>query len=192
MKGKFEKIGILSLVLVLALGALGVGFAQWTETLNVGGSASTGSLQLGLTSRGCNDNETGPDVGTISCAQTGGGPGYDYTEYTITVSNAYPGYVGWCCFDIENIGTIPAKVCVPGTYAPQLPMWADVDIDSVLNLGVLPMVLNPGDFYSNRCVTVTINDEGAGINGVLVPCQENSCFSFVITIKAIQWNASCL
>lgn len=190
MKGKFGKIGIISLALVIALAGLGAAFAQWTETLHIGTSASTGYLQLGLTNTGCFDNDGDPGVGLISCAQTGGGPGYDFTEFTITVTNAYPGYVGRCTFDIENTGTIPAKICVPGTYAPLLPEWADVDIDQVLNLGVLPRTIYVGQSYPGRYIEITINESGAGPGGV-VQCQENYSFSFTITIKAVQWNCPC-
>ena len=44
-----RKIGLLSLALVLALGAIGVGYAAWTQTLYIEGTVETGTLcaQLG-------------------------------------------------------------------------------------------------------------------------------------------------
>ena len=39
-----KRIGLIALALVLALGGLGVGFAQWTETLSIDGDAETGDL----------------------------------------------------------------------------------------------------------------------------------------------------
>jgi hypothetical protein len=41
-----RKIGILALTLVLALGALGIGYASWQDTITITGSVNTGSLDL--------------------------------------------------------------------------------------------------------------------------------------------------
>ena len=41
-----KKIGLLSLALVLALGALGVGYASWTDTIFLEGKVCTGSVEL--------------------------------------------------------------------------------------------------------------------------------------------------
>jgi len=41
-----KKIALISLALVLALGALGVGYAAWTDTIFIGGTVQTGSLDL--------------------------------------------------------------------------------------------------------------------------------------------------
>jgi hypothetical protein len=41
-----KKIGLLALALVLALGALGVGYAAWTDTIFITGTVETGSVDL--------------------------------------------------------------------------------------------------------------------------------------------------
>lgn len=41
-----KKIGLLSLALVLALGALGVGYAHWTDTIYIEGTVCTGSVDI--------------------------------------------------------------------------------------------------------------------------------------------------
>jgi hypothetical protein len=41
-----KKIGLLCLALVLALGALGVGYAHWTDTINIEGTVCTGSVDI--------------------------------------------------------------------------------------------------------------------------------------------------
>ncbi len=41
-----KKIGLLSLALVLALGALGVGYAAWTDQVTIEGTVTTGSVEL--------------------------------------------------------------------------------------------------------------------------------------------------
>jgi predicted ribosomally synthesized peptide with SipW-like signal peptide len=41
-----KKIGLLCLALVLALGALGVGYAAWTDQITINGTVNTGSLDI--------------------------------------------------------------------------------------------------------------------------------------------------
>jgi len=41
-----RKIGLLALALVLALGALGVGYAAWTDTVTIEGTVNTGTVDL--------------------------------------------------------------------------------------------------------------------------------------------------
>ena len=41
-----KKIGLLCLALVLALGALGVGYAAWTDTVTISGTVNTGTLDV--------------------------------------------------------------------------------------------------------------------------------------------------
>jgi hypothetical protein len=43
-----KKIGLLSLALVLALGALGVGYAMWTDTITIHGTVNTGSVDINV------------------------------------------------------------------------------------------------------------------------------------------------
>jgi predicted ribosomally synthesized peptide with SipW-like signal peptide len=41
-----KKIGILCLALVLAVGALGIGYAAWTDTITINGNVNTGTVDL--------------------------------------------------------------------------------------------------------------------------------------------------
>jgi len=41
-----KKIGLLALALVLALGALGVGYAAWTDTVTIEGTVNTGTVDI--------------------------------------------------------------------------------------------------------------------------------------------------
>jgi hypothetical protein len=43
-----KKIGLLALALVLALGALGVGYAMWTDTITIHGTVETGSVDINV------------------------------------------------------------------------------------------------------------------------------------------------
>jgi hypothetical protein len=43
-----KRFGLLCLVLVLALGSIGVGYAMWSDTISIDGTVSTGSVCLGI------------------------------------------------------------------------------------------------------------------------------------------------
>ncbi len=43
-----KKIGILALALVLALGALGIGYASWTDTITIDGTVNTGDVDINV------------------------------------------------------------------------------------------------------------------------------------------------
>jgi hypothetical protein len=49
-----KKIGLLALVLVFALGALGVGYAHWSQTLYIDGTVNTGEVKVALRDAGTN------------------------------------------------------------------------------------------------------------------------------------------
>lgn len=51
-----KKIGLIALAIVLALGTMGIGLAQWTETLNVGGDAETADVNACWRLAESNDN----------------------------------------------------------------------------------------------------------------------------------------
>jgi hypothetical protein len=172
MKGKLGKTGIICLAVVLTLGIAGVGFGWWSEPVTIAGTANTGYLQLKLTDIECSNSN-------ITCTQTGGGPEHDFTEFTIAVTDAYPGYVGRVTFDVTNTGTIPARI-YSGSSGVFVPPWAEVHIDDVLVFGVQPMM--PGESYLDRYIEVEI--PAPGLN-----CPENAFFSFTLKIEAVQWNA---
>lgn len=58
-----KKIGLLALAIVLSLGLVGVGFAHWTETLNISGTADTGNFIVTFDNGGGADGWTSPTTG---------------------------------------------------------------------------------------------------------------------------------
>ena len=60
-----RKIAILCLALILALGAVGVGFAKWSETLKIEGVVETGEVDVQLSQCTNDPSPTGLDVGDI-------------------------------------------------------------------------------------------------------------------------------
>ena len=123
-----KKIGLLSLALVLALGSLGIGYAHWSETLQIKGTIATGDIdpkfseaesndgtgELDPSERGCwtvgatntwAANRYSKDVGLTD---TDIPSAMDHRQVTITATNTYPSYYASVIFKIVNEGTVPA------------------------------------------------------------------------------------
>ena len=112
-----KKIWLLCLALVLALGTMGTGLAYWTEVLEITGTVSMGELDAEFSAKSCDDSDGAAlNGGELTCTLSDGGdtePGsspVDMSKCTVTITNAYPGYVATCALTIKNNGTIPAKV----------------------------------------------------------------------------------
>jgi hypothetical protein len=106
-----RKTGILVLVLVLALGSLGVGYAAWSELLTVNTTAQLGSLDARFTNAifEDHDNSTTADFGVVGVnSGISGNP----DVATMTITNAYPGYTASGTFTITNFSTMAVKIDV--------------------------------------------------------------------------------
>jgi hypothetical protein len=100
MKGKrnrFARLGILSIVLLLSLGIMGVGYAGWTATALVDGTAETGSWvgvldePVAISQNITLDVEP-PDILDVS------------------VSNALANTTYTGSFEVNNVGTVPIRI----------------------------------------------------------------------------------
>lgn len=119
-----KKIGVLALVLVFAFGALGIGYAHWSQTLYIDGTVKTGTLGVGFWECVCTElPEVGDkEVGSIVCEmvdQKGekfepypepGSMKPVYETIVVTIDNAYPCYGVHIVHTVVNFGTIPAHV----------------------------------------------------------------------------------
>jgi len=121
-----KKIGLLALALVLALGALGVGYAMWTDTVTINGTVNTGDLVLGVMDAGTNDpnnetadpqckpghNEEGKDVAyfeSINGRELPDCAGY-YADITETFNHVYPWYGPSVTVKVANCGSVPLRI----------------------------------------------------------------------------------
>ena len=137
---KPKKIGLLALALVLALGALGVGYASWTDSVTIDGSVNTGTLDLQIQSV----SETW--VYKVVCVNGYGGAPFEgyyvsdtkldepdcllyvgsaQTSYTtnpdvitVTFDNLFPDVDFVADFVLHYVGTVPVKVNV-ATLTPE-------------------------------------------------------------------------
>jgi predicted ribosomally synthesized peptide with SipW-like signal peptide len=128
-----KKIGLLLLALVIALGALGVGYAKWTDTVAINGTVNTGTLIMGIHDLGTDDGvdlsrelakdplcspQDGVPAGTeykdVAYAMSTDSGAAVCTGYvdaiTEVINNAYPGYAPTFSIAIANCGTVPLKI----------------------------------------------------------------------------------
>ena len=131
-----KKIGFICLALVFALGALGVGFATWSQTLTITEEVNTGEFCVGILDVGTDDPPPAlsDDDGVLYPATAAEGtrdPGYTknvasalsenidfkcehegtdyYHEVKETITNGYPSYTCTITLEFANCGTVPAK-----------------------------------------------------------------------------------
>ena len=133
-----KKLGLISLALVLALGALGVGYAAWTDTITIEGTVNTGSVDINVEYFSGTDvykdldtdemvwvfwvkdreggvvNQEGkaPDNGLL-VAWAAAAPGQEDDTVIVTFNNAFP--CGgrnplFADFIVHYEGSVPAKV----------------------------------------------------------------------------------
>jgi hypothetical protein len=113
-----KKLGLIILVVVMALGALGAAYAAWSQPLYVNGNVTNGTLKAEF---GYIVNPPDPIAaisGVVSNAYFTG------DLLTVTVANAYPGMDQYLYYQVGNIGTIPETVSV--TSVTPLPGWLGV------------------------------------------------------------------
>ena len=162
---KSKMIGLFA-VLMIALMAVGFAYALWDATLLINGNVETGDVNAGFNSLSisCEDNEEGLDVGTCSVSWPAL---WGSKTLEVTIDNAYPSYICWVEFTIDDLGTVPGKI-------------ASVNI--VGNLGVLDVKLtslSPGGPlpYTDK-VAIHVNDNAA----------EGASYSFTITFEVVAFN----
>jgi hypothetical protein len=126
---------MLGLILVLALGSIGVAYGAWTQGLAINGNAATGKMDfqswtgndfLGATApQGdphtwlTHSNETvTPNVG--QCSSSSNGKSHNVT---ISLSNVYPGYECYVWVGALNTGTVPIALAKPVFAA--MPAWLE-------------------------------------------------------------------
>ena len=98
-----KKLGFLCLALCLALSSLGVVYAAWSKTLQVGGTVNTGTFVAGLTSPSATSSPS-DSAGTCSITTS------DSKSFTVAISNGFPGFTGTVTYSISDTGTIPAML----------------------------------------------------------------------------------
>lgn len=161
--------------LLLALGALGITYARWSDTLTIGGTVETGQFRSGFTTCSTNDppDTIDPgkdkDVGCCTCelAQPENG---GWERVVVTIANAYPCYECQVYVTIENHGTVPAKIAAVNVTSPP-----EVTISDIGRL--IDVVLDPGE-SAQGTLSVHVEQSAA----------QRTTYTFVVEIESTVWS----
>jgi len=210
--------------LMIALSLAGLAYAHWSDVIYINGTVEMGELIFGFTEQyGSADGkmrsydftklplvydiiypEPKP-VGEVTCwldvPETSvhlDPPKTVYKKMHIEIKNAYPEYVAWCDYSLDNGGTIPLDVvnyCVIVNTGDGLTYgWVDVDGDgrgdyieaknaageAVINIWFEPFFwgqIDPCNHVDQR-IYIHIKE----------PAEECHTYIFELMIKASQWD----
>jgi len=142
----FKKAGMLALAMLIALGALGVSYAAWTDSVYIEGTVNTGTLDIdicGVSSTfvykvpHASDTGFGPETvvhyvygqtdphppagGTlIASAVTVPDDTTDADWATMTLSGIFPEIDFMADVELQYLGSIPAKISMVEIYANEM------------------------------------------------------------------------
>lgn len=158
-RNRFSRLGVLSVVLLLALCITGVGYSMWTDQITIDGTTELGYVDVVLSAGTC----SGPEI-THSV-----NPPH---SLVVTLTDAPPGTYT-CGFTITNTGTIPVKV--QSIMVSGVPTGVEV---SVLGVTEGVQIEQAGVYpdYVDGMVRVVVSES------CVASCSIEVQFSFV------QWN----
>lgn len=206
IRGNFTKTGIVCLALLLALGTMGVGYAHWSDTVTISGTAETGEF---------NDcfgwvvsNDDGVPDGVIDPGdngldpyepQTAGSPcgredmdvasttallEEDPHYMTVTLTHAYPCYYPTLFYSLKNDGTIPSQI---------VSITVDEEVGDHITTPDIPDNI-PELFVTVTGIYIGQNiDPGEEVTGdleihVTLDAEECHTYAIRVTIITIPWN----
>lgn len=165
---KRHLIAMVSLLAVVMLGSMGLGYALWSDALLVSGTVNTGTLTMKFAApTNVGDNE-GANVGTCGAEVTNGGK-----TLSVTVGNAYPGYE--CHFEAvaKSEGTVPG---VLNAFGPS----SSKPIPSAITV----------DYAACTALINATGQDGGGRKGTLIPVGETRKCAVSIKVKSDNTNAT--
>jgi hypothetical protein len=108
-----KKLGLILLVVIMALGALGAAYAYWSQPLYVNGNVTAGTVAAQFSGSylipPSDTGSTGYANAGVSLGYSSYGSGTD-NVLTITIANAYPGMNVTVPFCTYNSGTLPETI----------------------------------------------------------------------------------
>jgi len=97
-----NRIGVLAMALLLALGAMGTAYGAWSDEIYIQSTISTGNIDAGLACGTCWEE---PDTSGTDIDCTGGS-----MTLNIDVTSALEGVDYYCNFNVSNTGSLPVKI----------------------------------------------------------------------------------
>ena len=127
-----RKLLLLSLKGIMSIAILGVGYALWSDTVEIHGSVATGNVDVALVLGAIVEDEDSETLGGEATTADTGLPGDDLDNtdewmdvgqcdafldgngaMAISLTNVYPSFDCWISFDVISLGTIPVHVDLP-------------------------------------------------------------------------------
>jgi len=129
-----NRIGILAMALLLALGAMGTAYGAWVDEIYVEGTLSTGDINAGLSCGNCYFVGESTDMTGIACNKTA-----PWTLNT-NVYTALEGLDYYCNFTVSNLaGSLPIKIKsmdITGSYTGVTAVITDdLEVGDVIDPG---------------------------------------------------------
>jgi len=164
-----KKIGLLCLALVLALGALGVGYAKWTDTVNITGHVNTGNVDIEVDSVSNTYCYKVLSTGAIVFSPTvidnadyllvaSAVTTYCGQDVTMTFDNLFPTETGFIKGDVvmHYVGSIPAHIILTNvvytpTVGPNMSTYMHVEWYKSENGGVDWVQVDPATAQLHNC-----------------------------------------
>jgi len=170
MMPKIGKTTTLFAVLMIAMLAIGIGYAMWDKTLHIYGNVGTGELDLEVVSVAPDDVGIDPGKDKDVADTTAWIDPIDPQIIHVLITNGYPCYYVYVHFTIHNTGTIPVKLqaIIPSSVPPCLTVSAWDSIGEQCDPG--------GD----RDYTMRVHVEQSA--------AELATYYFTVQVYFVQWN----
>jgi hypothetical protein len=164
-----KKILVLSLVSIMALAVLGVGYATWQKVLFIDGTVSTGNVDVYWTTDiGYSSEGDIKQISTGSCVVEG-------DTLVFKVATAYPSVWYRCDFDVHSAGSIPVHLAPIEILSPMDPC-ADFQITEPVTASGSNQ-LHQGDTAWGSIVVHLDNS-----------CRQSTDLGFLLRMIAHQYN----
>jgi len=150
------QMGVLLVVLVVALGLMGVGYAKWSDAVDISATATSGigNDTLMMTGRdGHLEEEARYWVSNTSRVLLP-----DPDRIVIHIANAVSGASYYCDFSIQNGGTIPTQIQSISIFPSPSNEFA-VNVSGVAKGDVI----DPGQSVAGT-VSISVSDQGKGLD----------------------------
>jgi hypothetical protein len=180
-RGGLNKIGILAIALIIALGAVGVTYSAWVEEIYIEGSLYTGDINASVDCNGAGTIVPAPPAGidtSITCSPT-----VYPMKLQFSVTNALPGKTYTCPFKVNNedvdpfdpFESVPIKIDKANTtLTPQEDTYT----------GILAGVILPTDpqidpgLSAGGTVQITVAGDAPALQNMV----------YTLEVKVVRWN----
>lgn len=177
---------VVTLVMVVALGIVGVAYGLWFKVLFVEGTIETGNVDAEWTFAGCFDIED-KDVGTTTAS-------IDQDDDQILhfeIENGYPSYTGDCEVEYTYTGSVPVHVEAirfdPGDFTGCV-------VDQSPTVGSFTAACDQAtvEWVDGLCVQLHEGDRLAASLRVHVEqeAEQNTSYEFGVGVQLNQYNES--